>query len=696
MIHKDTLRYSLYATFGIVILTLTGIFSAFETRTIIRNTLYFDHVVLTLMLGGAAFLVALRVRERGLATAIVNGVVGSLVVAVTLAVIVLLVETKVNDIRFVLQNLPAKGLNSGTLTFRQSVSFADKQFTGLLYLLLFSAGTGVAAGWLVTLPQRAREVLLIVTGLTVIFGLTVQQINAIIALTDALMLVFVFAVTYYIGWKMTSSLTTHLAVGFAVGVGVGIVLAMIANNGGLENHGVLRGSAMTPKFLGMTLKGTGMGVFFLVLMGGFGMAGMLVSGASRNIHNASSYFFTTLLVLGVLNWQGYMTLLAAGIVWGILCLAFWIVPRLGERSDSSFATISREENRAVNVIFMAMALLVLLVAPQFMGLYLSNVFNLIALYAIMGLGLNVMIGYAGLLDLGYVASFAIGAYTLGILTTPNLATCGWTHPKDIPMAEIETTCKYVIDFWPALPFCVLFSALTGALLGIPVLRLRGDYLAIVTLGFGEIINRVIKSNTFKPLLGGPQGISPIPSPRLDFTALHGDWAVTFSNSTSIYYLFLFGVAITVLVIYRLSGSRLGRAWRAVRADEDVAQAVGIDLVRTKLWAFGISSSFAGLGGAIFGGMLQGIFPDSFTLLISINVLSLIIIGGMGSITGVLLGAMLLVGLPELLRELEAYRMLAFGALLVTVMLIKPEGLLPPKPPRLSEQVSGTAQTEGER
>ena len=171
---------------------------------------------------------------------------------------------------------------------------------------------------------------------------------------------------------------------------------------------------------------------------------------------------------------------------------------------------------------------------------------------------------------------------------------------------------------------------------------------------------------------------------------------SFSTSTNIYYLFLFAVAVTAFVVYRLSKSRTGRAWRAVKADEDVAQAMGIELVRTKLLAFGVSSAFAGLGGAIFGGMLQGIFPNSFTLLVSINVLSLIIIGGMGSISGVFVGAMLLVGLPELLRELESYRMLSFGALLVTVMLIKPEGLIPPKPPRLSEAVGADEVETGEQ
>jgi branched-chain amino acid transport system permease protein len=331
------------------------------------------------------------------------------------------------------------------------------------------------------------------------------------------------------------------------------------------------------------------------------------------------------------------------------------------------------------------ALGVLVVAPQFVNLYVSNVLNWIALYVVMGMGLNVMIGFTGLLDLGYVASFAIGAYTLGILTAPNILTCGGVDPSDIPFSEISSVCTGTLTFWQAWPICVIVSASTGMLLGVPVLGLRGDYLAIVTLGFGEITNRVIKSNATSDLLGGAQGISPIPVPEIDLTAISDNWQYVFSGSSSVFYLYLFSVVITAFIVWRLSRSRLGRAWRAIRADEDVAEAMGIDLVKYKLLAFGVSSAFAGLGGAVFGVQLQGIFPDSFTILVSINVLSLIILGGMGSLAGVVLGAIVLVGLPELLRELGAYRLMGYGALLVIVMLTKPEGLLPPSPPKLTEK-----------
>ncbi|MBC7812516.1 MAG: branched-chain amino acid ABC transporter permease [Burkholderiales bacterium] len=231
---------------------------------------------------------------------------------------------------------------------------------------------------------------------------------------------------------------------------------------------------------------------------------------------------------------------------------------------------------------------------------------------------------------------------------------------------------------------ILLCGKAGIHLGIPVLRLRGDYLAIVTLGFGEIIRLIILSNTFKPLLGGAQGIADIPSPVIDLRFINPDWYLEIGNANTIYYLILFGVIVVALITMRLVNTRLGRAWRAMRADEDVAQAMGINLIRSKLLAFAIGAAFAGMGGAIFAGWLKGIFPNSFTLLVSINVLAMIIIGGLGSLPGVVIGSLMLIGLPEILRELQDYRLLAFGILLVVTMLLKPEGIVPRQVGRLAE------------
>jgi branched-chain amino acid transport system permease protein len=374
-------------------------------------------------------------------------------------------------------------------------------------------------------------------------------------------------------------------------------------------------------------------------------------------------------------------------------IALALMPSQATLAETLFSRLRLPERKNTTRFSSLVTLLVLLILPGFIGPSLSNTFNLMMIYIIMGIGMNVMIGFAGLLDLGYVASFAIGAYTTGILTTPSLLTCGGMDAAAIDAAglTIQTACTGVMTFWQAWPIAILVSAFTGMALGVPVLRLRGDYLAIVTLGFGEIIQRILVSSTFKPVFGGAQGIANIPVPTLDLTFLNPEWSARLAGSREIYYLFLFTVILVSVVVMRLVNTRLGRAWRALRDDEDVAEAMGIHLVGTKLLAFGISSAFSGMGGALFGASLQGIFPNSFTLLVSINVLSLVIVGGMGAIPGVFIGALMLIGLPEILRELQDYRLLAFGVLLVVAMLSRPQGLIPPQPPRLSEQSTESKQ-----
>jgi branched-chain amino acid transport system permease protein len=292
----------------------------------------------------------------------------------------------------------------------------------------------------------------------------------------------------------------------------------------------------------------------------------------------------------------------------------------------------------------------LLVLPFILGTYLTEVVDNVGLFILMGLGLNIVVGFAGLLDLGYVAFYAIGAYTMGILTsTGDLGLVG-------------------LSFWAALPIAMGASVMAGIILGTPVLRMRGDYLAIVTLGFGEIIRILAVSDLLKPYIGGAQGVLNIPKPELA--------GFRFFQPEHFYYLILAGCLFAAFVAWRLRDARLGRQWMAMREDEDVAEAMGIHLVKTKLLAFGMGAAFAGLAGAIFAAKLGSIFPNSFNLIISINVLSLIIVGGIGSLPGVVVGALVLVGMPELLREFAEYRFLMYGALLIAMMLAKPDGLWP--------------------
>jgi branched-chain amino acid transport system permease protein len=293
--------------------------------------------------------------------------------------------------------------------------------------------------------------------------------------------------------------------------------------------------------------------------------------------------------------------------------------------------------------------MILLVLPQILGLFLSEVLTIVGLYVLLGLGLNIVVGFAGLLDLGYVAFFAIGAYTVAVLTSPELG-------------------FFSLSFWGALPLAIFMGVLSGILLGIPVLKMRGDYLAIATLGFGEIIRILVLSDFLRPWLGGAQGIGKIPKPHIG--------SIEFATPQQIYYLILVGCLLVGFISWRLRDSRLGRAWMAVREDEDVAQAMGINLVSTKLLAFATGAAFSALSGAIFASKLGSVYPHSFNVMISINILCLVIVGGMGSIPGVLVGAIALVGLPELLREFAEYRLLVYGAALVAMMLFRPEGLWP--------------------
>lgn len=300
--------------------------------------------------------------------------------------------------------------------------------------------------------------------------------------------------------------------------------------------------------------------------------------------------------------------------------------------------------------------IILLLLPWVLGVYLSEVMSNVGLYVLMGLGLNIAIGWAGLLDLGYVTNFAVGAYVMAILTS--------TGPLGVEArAGVE-----IFNFWLVVPISVLAAMFTGFMFALPVLRMRGDYLAIATLGFGEIIRLLALSDWLKPYIGGAQGILFIPKPTL--------FGFEFSGPQQIYYLILAACLIVLFVALRLNNSRTGRQWMAMREDEDVAASMGIDTVKTKLLAFTLSAASGGLAGAIFATKVGTIFPNSFGLLVSINVLSLIIVGGIGSIPGVVVGAIVLIGMPELLREFAEFRLLIYGALLIVMMLLRPEGLWP--------------------
>lgn len=318
----------------------------------------------------------------------------------------------------------------------------------------------------------------------------------------------------------------------------------------------------------------------------------------------------------------------------------------------------------------ALAALIILL-PLKWGSYWNYVAGTVGLYVILGLGLNIIVGLSGQLVLGYIAFFAIGAYTMALLNSPIPHNLMW-------------------GFWPAVLLGVVLAAVAGLLLGLPLMRLRGDYLAIVTLGFGEIIRILLKSDVLTDFTGGPRGIQNISGPVL--------FGKDFNSDIQFTYLIFAAVVLAAVVYSHLEKSRTGRAWLAIREDETVARATGVNTTRYKLLALALGAAFAGLAGAIYASRNQFTGPEEHSLMASINVISLIIVGGMGNIPGTILGAFALKGLPEILREFANYRLLTFGALLVVMMLSRPNGLIPSRRPRYKikdEPENTPGNTEGE-
>ena len=290
----------------------------------------------------------------------------------------------------------------------------------------------------------------------------------------------------------------------------------------------------------------------------------------------------------------------------------------------------------------ALITVLLIVLPLFLNDYYLDIMTLTSMYVVLALGLNIVVGQAGLLNLGYVAFYAIGAYTYAILST-----------------------TYGFSFWPGLVAGGLVAAVFAVLLGMPTLRLRGDYFAIVTLGLGEITRIVL--NNWDSMTGGPNGISNIGRPVIAGYEFH--------NTLDFYYLILALVIITIFAMHRLISSRIGRAWIAIREDEIAAEAMGVNTYRMKLLAFVLASAWAGIVGVFFSAKMAFVSPESFTFFESVLILCMVVLGGMGSIPGIILGALLLITLPEIFRDFQDYRMLAFGVALVLMMVFRPKGLL---------------------
>ena len=381
---------------------------------------------------------------------------------------------------------------------------------------------------------------------------------------------------------------------------------------------------------------------------------------------------------GLLPFSGYVVNVLLELVaiifgvWAVLIIRRGAMPAASKDDESVMdrVTAAVQRNSRYVVPFLLAAAIVFPFMP-FADRQLVDIAVLVFTYIMLGWGLNIVVGLAGLLDLGYVAFYAVGAYAYALLAT-----------------------EMGLGFWLCLPFAGMMAALAGVILGFPVLRLRGDYLAIVTLGFGEMI-RIILLNWYE-ITGGPDGVSGIPRPTffgLPFVrspaegteSFHSFFGLTYTPLDRIiflYYVILMMALVTNLFTLRIRKLPVGRAWEALREDETASRSLGINPRNTKLTAFGIGAMFGGFAGSFFATRQGFISPESFTFIESAVILAIVVLGGMGSQIGVVLAAVVLIGLPEIFRELQEYRMLAFGAAMVLIMIWRPRGLLAYREPTI--------------
>lgn len=300
------------------------------------------------------------------------------------------------------------------------------------------------------------------------------------------------------------------------------------------------------------------------------------------------------------------------------------------------------DNKVPRYLVLAAMTAFLIYLPLSSSRFTQEIMTNMFFYVVVCLGLNIIVGFAGLLHLGYAAFFAVGAYTTGILSS-----------------------VYGVNFWLTLPFSIIAAVIAGLAIGAPTLRLRGDYLAIVTLGFGEIIRLTVRN---LDITGGAMGLIGIQRPVL--------FGIVLNQITHFYYLFFILAIIAIIVSYRLHDSRLGRAWEYIREDEDAASAMGINVVQVRLYAFIIGSAFGALAGSLYAAKMTAISPESFMFIHSVMILLAVVLGGMGKIPGVILGAVIVTLIPEISRDIGQFRLIIFAVLLLILMLYRPQGIWP--------------------
>ncbi|MBF0257988.1 MAG: branched-chain amino acid ABC transporter permease [Desulfamplus sp.] len=365
---------------------------------------------------------------------------------------------------------------------------------------------------------------------------------------------------------------------------------------------------------------------------------------------------------GTLSFEKTVTVWSYILAGTFVCLVIYIINSSGHLkifTDPVVGTTRKFSGIAQAMpswIWLSVLFVCAVVYPLLTGRYATDVAINVLLYICLGLGLNVVVGLAGMLDLGYIAFYGVGAYTYAILNV-----------------------NYGLAFWFCLPFSAFFACIAGCIVGYPTLRMRGDYLAIVTLGFGEIVRIIL--NNWMTLTNGPNGILGVKPIGILIPVMENGFTfeIFWVKKLEFFYYFALALAIVAIIaVKRLNFSRIGRAWESIREDETAAELMGVNTFNYKLLAYAMGAIFAGLAGALFAARMRFVSPESFTFLESVMVLCMVVLGGMGSIPGIILGVIALIALPEVFRELESYRMLVFGSTMVIMMLFRPAGLIPAK------------------
>ncbi len=546
--------------------------------------------------------------------------------------------------------------NAG-LRFVDRLRFGFDPLVGSLAVIGFPLLSGIFGVLLAALPGERR--LSILYALAAACGVAIlrEPLIGLIPFSDCLALIGGLAAGYLMGAVLpNASFALVMAAGAANSAALGLVVGLVTSGGGLDAGGILRIGAATPVLLEL-MRSAGLALTVLVFSA-FGGFGALVRFAPASLHALAHYGAAVVLICGLLS-LGMPDVLSFATVFTVWWLMQAGRSQRSAQAQARYNTLAVSTRRFVRIGFYAAALVVMLAAPAFVGPLGANILSLVGLYLILSIGLNIAAGDAGLLDLGYAAFFAIGAYTMGLLTTPSVITCGW-----LPAAE---PCDHVVSFWAALPISSIVTALSGVLLGLPVLRLRPEFLAIVTLSFGELARLIFRADDFRPLFGAAQGITNVPRPILDLAWINTDWRFRFDGEIGYYYLIVLAILLTLAAATRLRNSRIGRAWHALRVDALAAAGLGIRLDTARLLAFTVSAAVAGLVGALAAVRLYGVYPDNFSFQITLFALSLVVIAHGRSLRALVIGGVVLIGLPELIGELANYRLLVLGLVLIFVM-----------------------------